>query len=262
MLLIHCSRLGAKRIRWIFTRGTTNIFFPVRAFLIGYPVSTDISQVSFEIIGMLGQVFRLRGSNFRMLPNPTGDSWPKQKGKKAAWKIGRLMEVFQQEVQGLANTFEGLELPEKSPITKIAKQWKAISALGCSDEATLTIDAREAIHDSIDCTTEYLLGLTQAEVLDVVRVHISKVLKVLANSVSELNTINLANKEERFIRFYFGTIRPSVVQETFAEEERNEIWISLIYRMLCWLLLHDFGKGDTKIVPSDLKGSRMPVFIG
>ncbi len=236
---------------------------------------------------MLGQVFRLRGSNFRMLPNPTGDSWPKQKGKKAAWKIARLMEVFQQRVQELINN-EDLGLSEKNPITKIAKRWEAISALGCTDEATLKIETREAIHDSIDCTTDYLLGLTQVKVLDVVRVHISKVLEVLANPVSELNTIIRANKEDPFIGYYFDTIRlcviedldpPSAVkiegtepyiekpakQEKFSKEtikERNEIWISLIFRMLCWLLLHDFDKGDTNIIPSDLKGSRMPVFIG
>ena len=46
-----------------------------------------------------------------------------------------------------------------------------------------------------------------------------------------------------------------------AKEQRNTIWISLIFRMLCWLLLHDFDKADSKIVPSDLKGSRMPIFI-
>lgn len=46
-----------------------------------------------------------------------------------------------------------------------------------------------------------------------------------------------------------------------AKEQRNTIWISLIFRMLCWLLLHDFDKADAKIVPSDLQGSRMPIFI-
>ena len=45
------------------------------------------------------------------------------------------------------------------------------------------------------------------------------------------------------------------------KELRNTIWISLIFRMFCWLLLHDFDKADAKIVPSDLKGSRMPIFI-
>jgi hypothetical protein len=44
-----------------------------------------IFPISFEIVGMLGKVFRLRGSNFRMIPNPTGDHRLKSNGPKASW---------------------------------------------------------------------------------------------------------------------------------------------------------------------------------
>jgi hypothetical protein len=46
------------------------------------------------------------------------------------------------------------------------------------------------------------------------------------------------------------------------KDERGSIWMTLVWRGLCWMLLHDFDKVDKKVVPSDLKGSRMPVFIG
>lgn len=43
----------------------------------------------------------------------------------------------------------------------------------------------------------------------------------------------------------------------FAEE----IWCTIVFRMLCWLLLHDFHKKDVQISKSELFGSRLPVYI-
>jgi hypothetical protein len=135
----------------------------------------------------------------------------------------------------------------------------------------LNIHAREAVHDALDKTTAYLLSLTQADVLGVLVAHITHVVHVLADPNSSLNTIVLANKEDALLRDYFYRIRPSVIGglDTNGDppsesemEKRNIIWISLMFRMLCWLLLHDFNKADVMIVPADLKGSRMPVYIG
>lgn len=116
----------------------------------------------------------------------------------------------------------------------------------------------------------YLLSLPQAVILSVVVEHLKQVLKGLENPNSTLNTIVLANKEETLFSHYFHEIRPAVIGNLDAKgkpmskdekELRNTIWISLVFRMLCWLLLHDFDKADAKIVPSGLKGSRMPIFI-
>lgn len=41
----------------------------------------------------------------------------------------------------------------------------------------------------------------------------------------------------------------------------NDIWCTLVFRMLCWLLLHDFHKKDVQIAKSELSGSRLPVYI-
>lgn len=217
---------------------------------------------------MLGQVIRLRGSSFRMIPNPTNDAWQKQVGTKASWKISRLMEVFQVKLQELSDA-EGFGPTHE--ITRIQNQWTIISNLDCSDEANLSIQCREALHDAIDERTVYLLQLKQAEVLNVLVAHITKVIEVLDDPSSPLNTIVLANKEDSLLSHYFNEIRPSVIGNldsnkklltNKAKEIRNTIWISLVFRMLCWLLIHDFDKADIKIVPSDLRGSRMPIFIG
>lgn len=48
---------------------------------------------------------------------------------------------------------------------------------------------------------------------------------------------------------------------TLLESEASAIWCTLILRMLCWLLLHDFDKKDVQIAKSELRGSRLPVYV-
>jgi len=47
-----------------------------------------------------------------------------------------------------------------------------------------------------------------------------------------------------------------------AEEQViNDIWCILIFRMMCWLLLHDFHKKDIQISKSEVFGNRLSVYI-
>jgi len=45
------------------------------------------------------------------------------------------------------------------------------------------------------------------------------------------------------------------------EPRAAAIWCVLIFRMLCWLTLHDFDKNDVQVPKSELLGSRLPVYI-
>lgn len=45
------------------------------------------------------------------------------------------------------------------------------------------------------------------------------------------------------------------------EMERLTIWYTLVFRMICWLMLHDFDKKDVQVPKSELIGNRQPVFI-
>ncbi|KAH6983698.1 hypothetical protein BKA56DRAFT_615643 [Ilyonectria sp. MPI-CAGE-AT-0026] len=47
----------------------------------------------------------------------------------------------------------------------------------------------------------------------------------------------------------------------FLEERASDIWCTLIFRMLCWLLLHNFHKKDVQVPKSELLGCRLPVYI-
>ncbi|TFB03064.1 hypothetical protein CCMA1212_005510 [Trichoderma ghanense] len=41
----------------------------------------------------------------------------------------------------------------------------------------------------------------------------------------------------------------------------NDVWCTLVFRMVCWLMLHNFDKKDVQLPKSELLGSRMPVYI-
>ena len=45
------------------------------------------------------------------------------------------------------------------------------------------------------------------------------------------------------------------------EVSHEDIWCVLVFRMICWLMLHDFNKMDQQLPKSELRGSRMPVYI-
>lgn len=48
---------------------------------------------------------------------------------------------------------------------------------------------------------------------------------------------------------------------TSLDSSASDIWCTLVLRMLCWLLLHDFNKKDVQISKSELLGNRLPVYI-
>lgn len=212
---------------------------------------------------MLAQVFRIRGSRFRLLPNPTNDRW--QSGFGTGFfgsSTFRLMEAFQQELAQLHANY----------VDEITKTWRYILDLGEGSLSSLELiedfEVLEALHDSADAQTEYLRSVPQAIVLSVLVTHISGVVKELNMSRSVLHS---GIHELALMEFYFSKIRINVIPATClvwslgmlsdTEEQREEIWIRLIYRMLCWLLLHDFDSEDIQIVPSDLIDSDMPIFL-
>ncbi|TGO27670.1 hypothetical protein BPAE_0038g00160 [Botrytis paeoniae] len=234
-----------------------------------------IFSVSFEIIGMLGKVTRIRGSNFRMIPNPTQDPWLKKAGSKPAWKVSKLMTVFQEKLRDIYEQESDIDETSKlHPFINILQTWQDIQSLHSGkeiDEYNLSVEEREMIHDAIDDQTNYLLHeLRQKDVLQVVVAHLNEVTKILHEFNSSLNSIVSVQKEEPLLKIYFEEIRPAVANRDIhgkefsplEREQRNIIWVSLMFRMLCWLLLHDWNKDDKCGVPPDLKGSRMPVFIG
>ncbi|KAK4188922.1 hypothetical protein QBC35DRAFT_450834 [Podospora australis] len=59
----------------------------------------------------------------------------------------------------------------------------------------------------------------------------------------------------------FTTKRGTFARQSANKDRREIIWCALVFRMICWLLLHDFDKKDVQLSKSELMGSRLPVFI-
>lgn len=53
------------------------------------------------------------------------------------------------------------------------------------------------------------------------------------------------------------------METSLADQEvsHDDIWCTLVFRMICWLMLHDFNKQDVQVSKNELIGSRMPVYI-
>ncbi|KAF4451693.1 putative Modin [Fusarium austroafricanum] len=112
-------------------------------------------------------------------------------------------------------------------------------------------------------------------------------------NINDIDSASGDEKEALLIQMYFDRVRPTVMRiagkihsrklnrvrtDSFAsdkitspingkagkennEDEANEIWCTLVFRMLCWLQLHDFHKMDINISKSDAYASRIPVYI-
>jgi hypothetical protein len=206
-----------------------------------------------------------------MLPNPTVDPWVKKPrpGRPSHWKISNLLQVFGKRVNDLWNK---IDVTESIPIVK--RRWDVLARLPDLDEFRLTWTTRELLHDTVDEMTEHLLSLKQSDVLSVLLWHIERVAAHLEDQKSPINTISFTsmNSAEVLMNYYFDIIRPEVIScksdgeikmlSATEQEQRNGIWLALMFRMLCWLMLHDFDSTDINLVDSDLKGSRMPIYIG
>lgn len=135
-----------------------------------------------------------------------------------------------------------------------------------NDVSDLDINSREDIHDVIDACTVYLRSFSLPIVMTVVGTHLTAILASAADLEAQINSMG-ADKEKILIDFYFDTILSNILgaptsSEILRREFKSHIWVTLVFRMLCWFLLHDFSEEDIQIVPSELRGSRMPVFIG
>ncbi|KAK7420393.1 hypothetical protein QQX98_002816 [Neonectria punicea] len=115
-------------------------------------------------------------------------------------------------------------------------------------------------------------------------------------TIEDIDSAFANEKENLLIQMYFETVRQNVArvllqQDTKSKQRRarrarrdsvnsrkvaeaginppepmselqvNEIWCTLVFRMLCWLQLHEFHKMDIQVSKSDVYASRIPVYI-
>ena len=213
---------------------------------------------------MIGQVARLRGSNFRKIPNPTPDRWNRN------LSACTMMLEFQKHITKLSQ-----QPKPSSQVLWIHKTSETLHSTAWKDNDTeIDIDMREAVHSTLDSCTEWLLNqASSASVLHVIGAHITAVLEQLNDPDSFLSSQD-CDTEAAILDFYFKEMRLRVIdaaqrrRSTVASpvtptdaSGKEDIWLMLQFRMYCWWLLHDFDETDTLRLPPRLKGSRLPVFI-
>ncbi|PTD06229.1 hypothetical protein FCULG_00011849 [Fusarium culmorum] len=121
---------------------------------------------------------------------------------------------------------------------------------GASSDGPITI------HDIDSASVDEREGLLMQMYFDRVRSGVvrtmgqrgllSKHMRVRKDSFASDNTSNDGNSKHT---------------KAYDQSEISEVWCILVFRMLCWLQLHDFHKMDLQITKSDAYGSRIPVYI-
>ncbi|EME44745.1 hypothetical protein DOTSEDRAFT_72261 [Dothistroma septosporum NZE10] len=244
--------------------------------------SEHIRSINFEIIAMLGQVFRLRGSNFKMLPNPTYHGpWVD------TFNCCALMREFQKHVASIGS-FSGPRIPSNSPhLTFIRNEWNThLSPIWLDEEDAIDITMREAVHTTIEKVDIFLTKTCgEAAVIPVLTAHMSTILDLLLVPESSLNTLE-SDEEEQLMNVYFREIFPEAVMHAVSQDTNSpltnggfgdngfggdekkkgsvsaaEIWIMLMFRACCWWILHEFDQTDTKVLDPRWSGSRLPVMV-
>jgi hypothetical protein len=210
---------------------------------------------------MLATTFRLRRSVLYMLPNPTADRWPGNTSNIEWW--GEMKE-FQ---DCLGNLFTS-ETPRPALIKLIYEHVSKINKSWTKKEGD--IDVKEEIHDALDCINKQFhdpKAFAQSDITSVLSSHLQTILAATDDIQHAINRYDADAVKGKLVRCYFDIVLSTVKNDGLnltddQKSKRGVIWLSLMFRMICWFSLHDFDKNDVNMMPADMKGSRMPVFIG
>ncbi|RYP84712.1 hypothetical protein DL770_005164 [Monosporascus sp. CRB-9-2] len=251
--------------------------------------------VAFEVLGMLGRTLHAPGSGFRMLPNPTIYHW--DKNKFSMWK---LLRAYQDKIEGTADIPENdqimkikknLELIFKARGNRPESEF-TVAILDALHHSLDSVDSflTKTVQEYLVCG---VLRVHFETVLHLMNDSNGK------RPFDGLNKDTPEHRQIQFIDIYFDEVRPEAVRSApkrkfttptsagmnavspppaangdddiqslvarstgfEGDDKLNTIWCALVFRMLCWLLLHDFHKNDVQLSKSELLGSRLPVYI-
>ncbi|RBQ70939.1 hypothetical protein FVER14953_09267 [Fusarium verticillioides] len=262
----------------------------VNYFLRDGAVTSHIFPVTFELIGMIGQVFHIKDLCFRYIPNPCYCVWSTR-----AFSLPKLLAAYQRYLHDDPDMVNG----ELSLHVSTIFATKTGIRPGDDTPQSYTWQAQDALHSVLDGLDDSLKDYTlpkhasQRAYLgqEIVSAHFEELLSQLNNtsSTSSFPRFDGSNKEDTLMRAYFHQILPAVLRSasmTFfntknADSEfqvvkgeaaqtaeyaaylraAKEVWCTFALRMICWLMLHDFHRDDVQIQKGSLFGSDMPVYI-
>ncbi|KAK0653151.1 hypothetical protein B0T16DRAFT_320581 [Cercophora newfieldiana] len=262
---------------------------------------SHLFPVAFEILGMLGVVLQVKGTVFRTLPNPTVFRWDTKSFDLLAL-LGEYRNALKESSSSngtldIASHLDAIlsGFDEWKALPKFVSTTHTSSgavATGTDSHDTYTPAIFTALHAAIEACDAHLNPQANREPNSLLRVvlraHIQAVLSMInpggsdvaspaspsgAPTIEELDAAS-DRKHAMLMEMYFGRVRPEVLSTEVlskahihaapesAQQAAGGIWDALVFRMLCWLVLHHFHEKDVQIGHrSDVFESRMPVYI-
>jgi hypothetical protein len=254
--------------------------------------------VAFEILGMLGKTLHASASGFRMLPNPTIYHWDRK--SFSMWKLLVAYREKIEESSDIPKNEQMTQIKNDLDLIlkprQVGQSKKSIHSIARLDTLHQALDNTDRY--LTQRVQEYMVhGILRGHYQAV----LGQLSKAGDQGLfEELSTATPEERQARFIDIYFSSIRLDAVQQApkrkFTinnnnnggalgshearsddalsfdarshsdpegdDDKLNTIWCTVVFRMICWLQLHDFHKNDIQISKSELLGSRLPVYIG
>jgi hypothetical protein len=272
---------------------------------------------------MVGEMFHIKGTVFRMLPNPTVFYWDPSSFSLSALMtayitcLRSLHENTLKDSEQISRILKWAQSDEKFPLLRT--EGSTLDVFGEDINGVNLVNHLNNLRAGVELCDEYFGRMKKpglSMIKRVVRMHIQEVMGILHEknetddntkkdgtdeafddapiTIHDIDSASGEDKETLLIQMYFDRVRQNVVrnigkqgllskrvkarQDSFASEDEistsrpkpvgrfgdnevNEAWCILLFRMLCWLQLHDFHKMDIQISKSDAYASRIPVYI-
>ncbi|KAF5634601.1 modin [Fusarium sp. NRRL 52700] len=185
----------------------------VNYFLRDGAVTSHIFPVTFELIGMIGQVFHIKDLCFRYIPNPCYCVWSTR-----GFSLPKLLAAYQRYLQ------DDTDMANGQLSLRVNNVFAPKTGIRPGDDTTqsYTWQAQDALHSVLDELDESLkehslpkYGNPRGSVgQEIVGVHLEELLSQMNNtsSTSAFLPADKGNKEDTMMKVYFQQILPAVLR--------------------------------------------------
>lgn len=223
---------------------------------------------------MLARTLHMKDRCFTYLPNPTSSRWNRNHFSRR-----RLLSSFCSEILGEKAALSQEESEESRELRSICDSASHVDAAipQCRDDDLAPLHLN-VLRNALDKTDALLRTYHKGLVLDVLRCHVNEILHAAIrldgeateeqDSFNNLAFVPRESLERELMEKYFHVIRQRVVVGDLKDSKlpsdaatRNAIWSGLVFRMICWLLLHNFHQNDVQLLDYERDRSNMWVYI-
>ncbi|KAL7931370.1 hypothetical protein V8C35DRAFT_310238 [Trichoderma chlorosporum] len=189
--------------------------------------------ISFEILGMVGQILHIKDTVFRMLPNPTVYYWEPSTFSLPTLtsNIVALLKVAETEttyVEDGDQISQILDWCDDRP-EKIEKP--AGGSIHTDIGSTATADRIAQLRGAVELCDQFLTGVDMVMVYQVVRVHIQEVLGMLNEktgngpekedrgsiTISDFDSATVDEKHHLLAQLYCTSVRHNVIETVYKQ---------------------------------------------